>query len=220
MTEIKDTAKIGNDFYIIETLKDGKVYFNISKQLFSKTEKLKSITIPLSSIDLEKLHKKLIGLFFKGLQKTEDPYKAAEFVENRAKEEYKGLKSEDVLFQEFKNEKLNKICENEKTLKNIIAFLVLKGTKFYKCIRDHSMRDEEVDEIIETIYKFTESSKNAIKNIVGDIKSIHFSIDDKLILYFNETPYTIIIISKFLRLGPQIKEGEKLKNMILEILPK
>ncbi|MEO1957954.1 MAG: hypothetical protein ABGX23_00205, partial [Nautiliaceae bacterium] len=168
----------------------------------------------------EKLHKELIGFFFKGIQKTEDPYKAAEFVENKAKEEYKGLKSEDVLFQEFKSEKLNKICKDEKTFKNIIAFLVLKGTKFYKCIRDYSMRDEEVDEIIETIYKFTESSKNAIKNIVGDIKSIHFSIDDKLILYFNETPYTIIIISKFLRLGPQIKEGEKLKNIILEVLPK
>jgi len=215
----KDTVKIGKNFYILQTQKQEKeTLFKIEKQVLSKTETLKEIVVPNSSSNIEKIHEVLLKYFFYGLKKTEDPYKASEYVEQSLKNEYKEIKSKDVEFDHFTHPCLEKLCSQKcDYCDHLLGFIVFKGKSYFKCLPNEKI-EEDFEKIIFALHNFLESSKKAIKNMIGELKSASFNIDDKLVIYFKEKEFVFIFICEYHKLGLQLKAAEKIKEDILKAL--
>jgi len=218
---LKDAIKIGKSFYIIQTDSDDeKIYFTLKRQRLNKTQALKEIIVPNSSskFSLEKLHKMFVSYFFSGLKKTKNVHKASEYVEENLKKEYKNLISKDVQFSNFSHPFLEDVCKNSTPYcQELLGFMLFKGKSYFECVKDESV-GQEFRKTMFALHNFIESSKKAINNIAGDIQSVSFTLDDKLVVYYRNQNIVLIFICEHKKLGPQLKAAEKLKNEILDAI--
>jgi len=217
---LKDAVKIGKSFYIIQTECDNeKIYFTLKRQRFNQIQALKEIIVPdTSKFSLEKLHKMFVSHFFTGLKKTKNVSKASEYVEKNLKKEFKNLISKEIEENSISNPILEKLCKNSESYCNeMLGFMLFKGKNYYECIKDPET-SKEFKKTMHALHNFIETSKKAIANIAGNVKSVSFTINDKLIIYYREDKTVLIFICEYSKLGPQLKLAEKMKNKILEII--
>jgi len=217
----KDFIKFGKNYYILKTQSDDKkIYFILKEQRLNKTQPLKEIIVPNSSskFSLEKLHKMFVGYFFSGLKKTKNVHKASEYVEENLKNEYQNIISKDVQFSNFSHPFLEEVCKNSTPYcEELLGFMLFKGKSYFECVKDKEI-SEQFRKTMFALHNFIESSKKAIKNIAGEIQSVSFTLDDKLIVYYREKNTVLIFICEYKKLGPQLKAAEKLKNEILNAI--